>query len=605
MDLRAGALLLLLLPATVAVAGTMPAAAAEPPLLVVLRPAGPAREGLPVLAVHPDSARLAASIDRGLAAEMLRVNRFLQIGLHREIEPAYLLLSEEEGGFARFGFWLGDRKKSETPFVDIHRDWSVSGSFGAIDQIFPHELAHAIFQQLGVQPSPAAGANQIHAVGVRTDRYVAFNEGFAEHLQVMAVDHADAAPGTKALARATDLDEAATRHLKQYRRELTARIPTVSRMRIAFPLWYSNDERALRYFAVKRNAFALEPQIPPRLLGTDDPYRAYLIENVFPGEPGSGARPVSRLLSIEGAISTLFTRWASDRRLQESRREPSFYEGYGTSDREISALQNVYLKLFHVIATRRPSDAASLIAAYRDVFPDEAPAIDALTADVFLGQSLDVPAEIWLASDAFSTGTTLFDQFRGLRRRHTFDLNAASLVDLTTIPGVDLALARRIQHASPFASLDDLARVRGLSGAIRGNLERMASAMESLRKAPGPQSLRFRSILIPYGWWAGGTALAAALGASLIYAVGRKRRRLPAGMLRTAASGIGAGIVAVAASWLTGHALAAVATVAILFGLPAAAVLLVRERRLRPALAAVATWAATALPAVALTTPWF
>lgn len=601
MDFRAGALLLLLLPAT----GFARNAPAEPPLLVVLRPAGSEREGLPVLAVHPDSARLAASIDRGLAAEILRVNRFLQIGRGRAIEPAYLLLSEEEGGFARFGFWLGDRKKSETPFVDIHRDWSVSGRFGAIDQIFPHELAHAIFKQLGVEPSPAAGANQIHAVGVRTDRYVAFNEGFAEHLQVMAVDHADAAPATKALARATDLDEAATRHLKQYRRELTARIPTVSRMRIAFPLWYSNDERALRYFAVKRNAFALEPAIPPHLLGTDDPYRAYLIENVLPGEPGSDARPVSRLLSIEGAISTLFSRWASDRRLQESRREPSFYEAYGTSDQEISDLQNVYLKVFHAIATRRPSDVASFIRAYREVFPDEAPTIDALTAEVFLGQSLDIPAEIWLASDTFSTGTTLFDQFRGLRRRHTFDLNAASLVDLMTVPGMDLALARRIQNASPFASLDDLVRVPGLSGEIRGTMERMASAMDALRKAPGPQSLRFRSILIPYGWWAGGTALVAALGASLIYAAGRKQRQLPAGMLRIAASGIAAAIVGVAASWLSGNALAAVATVALLFGLPAAGFLLVRERRLRPALATLATWAATALPAVALTTPWF
>ncbi len=68
-----------------------------------------------------------------------------------------------------------------------------------MDQIFPHELMHIIVRQLAGEPR-VSGGNQVHAVGVRTDPVVAFNEGFAEHVQVLAVDDPAAAAETGALA---------------------------------------------------------------------------------------------------------------------------------------------------------------------------------------------------------------------------------------------------------------------------------------------------------------------------------------------------------------------------------------------------------------------
>lgn len=323
--------------------------AADAPLLVVLTDTGREREGLPVLALHPAGGPVAAQLDRGLSGDLLRIYRLLQVRLHRTrgtaVEPAYLLLSTRQGGFARFGFWLGDDKKNDVPFVDVHRDWEISGRFGAIDQIFPHELAHAIFRQLAGENPESGGANQVHAVGVKTDRFTAFNEGFAEHLQVMAVDHPDAVPATRALANAHDLDEAARRHLASYRRELSAPFAPVARMRVGFPLWYSGDERVLRYFAVKRNAFAREARIPVHLLTRRDRYPAYLLENMLPGDEGAPAKPIARLTASEGALSTFFHRWATNTALQQRYRDASFYALFGTTAGEVTPLQNVYLKL--------------------------------------------------------------------------------------------------------------------------------------------------------------------------------------------------------------------------------------------------------------------
>jgi hypothetical protein len=56
-----------------------------------------------------------------------------------------------------------------------------------IDQIFPHELLHIIVHNLA-GPPPDGNSNQIHAIGVKTDRGTAFSEGFAEHAQIMAID---------------------------------------------------------------------------------------------------------------------------------------------------------------------------------------------------------------------------------------------------------------------------------------------------------------------------------------------------------------------------------------------------------------------------------
>ena len=74
-----------------------------------------------------------------------------------------------------------------------------------------------------VGPVASGHGSQIHALGVRTDRATAFDEGFAEHLQAMAIEHPEAAPTTAALARDGESSSGIERRLESYRKELTAR----------------------------------------------------------------------------------------------------------------------------------------------------------------------------------------------------------------------------------------------------------------------------------------------------------------------------------------------------------------------------------------------
>jgi hypothetical protein len=147
------------------------AAAAPPPLLVILEPTGKTRDGLPVLTRHRDGARVEAVLARGFSGRLLRLyaleQEFLSRATGRTPEPAYLLLSDRQGGFPQFGFYLDGVKKADVGWVDLHRTSTLSGRFGAMDQIFPHELLHVIVHQLAGEPRES-GANQMHALTVLT-----------------------------------------------------------------------------------------------------------------------------------------------------------------------------------------------------------------------------------------------------------------------------------------------------------------------------------------------------------------------------------------------------------------------------------------------------
>lgn len=591
--------------------------------LEVLREAGGTRDGLPVYDRHPDAGRYVAALGRGMSGHLLRLyaleQHYLQAKNGTEPEPAYLLISNHMGGFPRFGFYLGSRDKRAAGYVDLAAESRISGRFGAMDQIFPHELGHVILVQLAGPPKHG-GSNQMHAIGVRTDPFNAFNEGFAEHFQVLAVDDPDALPETRALLRNGFFERRASMQLHEYTQELEARWPVLGRRRAVFPLWFSGAEQALRYYAVRANAFARQAQIPQRLLHAD-PYEAYLLENLLPGRPSDPPKNAAQLVSTEGVVATVFVAWVTDARIQNARREPAFYAPFGIAPGAVTPLENAYLKLFHAFFVSRPSDVREAIMGYKTCFPDEAPAVDRVVRTISMGQSFEPAVPIWLANDDFRIGTSLFDQFRSLPRVHTFDLNAASIVDLLAVPGVDRQLADAIRRAAPYRSVQDLRTVKGMDASLMERfrtLERRAAARRE-SGAEEESSLSLGAILRPYLWrLAVLVAIAGLLGGAAY------RLAVPLAWPRAAVNGIAAAVVAVFLEVTLDFppGVLGIAGPLLVLGLPAALYCLlfpgrtarrVAARRLdghppargRLALSLLFAWVLAALPLVLMMTPHF
>ncbi len=575
------------------------------PLLVILDETGQSREGVPVLRLHPAASATRDALLHGFSLRWLRLFHLEQIYLHKKGDPApepvYLLLSSQEGGFPRFGFYLGDADKRHAAYVDLHRNSDVIGRLGAMDQIFPHELAHVMVQQLAGKP-PTGGANQIHAIGVRTDPVIAFQEGFAESIQVMALDDPETNAASRAAAADTRARDAALAHLRAYQRELTARWAPTARQRMTFVLWFSSTEQSLRYHAVKANAFARAPQLPEHILATGDPYAAYLLENILPGSPADPPRSAARMLSTEGVVSALFYRLAMSEPLQKSYRDDSFYAQFEVRGDQVAPVENFYLKLFHVLHAHKPQDTQQVIAAYKTEFPDEAETVDAVVREVMLGQPLPSAPPLWLANRDFSTGTSLFDQFRRAPRTHTFDLNAASVVDLLGVAGMDLPAANAIVAHAPYAALDDLRRVPEIYPALIERFRQMSAEMNSIRTSQEDVETRFplREILLSYVWRAVFFVVVTSLAGAVLFRSVRSVR-----WYRAAMNALAASLICLLLGWIVTGPWLASSVVLLLFGLPAALWQFWRHRSWQAALRVFLAWLAAVLPSAIVQQPLF
>ncbi|GEM_PF-5687254 len=593
--------------------------AIEPPLLEVLQATGVDSRGMVQASRHPRAADFESALLRGYSGRLLQVYRWEQNYLHRATgrppAPAFLILTKQQGGFAKFGFSLDGRPQPDAAYVDLHQAKRIHG-YGAMDQIFPHELAHIILIRASSAPG-GGGSNQHHAIGVRTDPVQAFHEGFAEHCQVLAINDPDADPHTRDLARDAYLNRYAAPILRNYAREISAERTIPGRWRLTFFAWSNIVEGIMRYHAVRANAYAWEPEIPGRISAYND----YLLRNLLPGTPGGKPKPAAVMLSTEGVVSAFFYRWTQKPELRNTYRSAAYYQQFGASPEEVRPLENCYLKLIHAMAQGKPRTTADLIRAYKREFPDEASAVDAVVNDVLLGQPLPDSPQIWLANDGFHTGTGLIDQFRVAPLVHTFDLNAASHADLIGVPGVDAALASAILARVPYARLQDLQRVPGVTPALLARFEKMSSAMQALAsEGEAGDSPGVAAILLSFAWRVLLTILAVWIACALLYWRIRK-----ATVSRAVAAGLAAAVVGIVAGWgidgnpLTqllalvplpgfrstcGTGITAVAAVLLLCALPCASIALWRTRSTSAASRVLAAWALASLPAALLSWPW-
>ncbi len=589
---------------------------AAPPKFIVLEETGSEQGGLPVLRRHPDEARAVRLLAQGFSGRIIRLFELEQHYLMRTRgtapEPAYLLLSNQQGGFPRFGFVFEGQAKPDAGFVDIQKQQDLVGRFGATDQIFPHELMHVILMQLAGK-HPGSGANQVHAIGVRTDPETAFNEGLAEHVQVMALDDPDADPSTRALVSDAALVDRADRKFRAYARELTALWAPAGAMRGGFPFWFSQSEQVLRYSAVKANAFAFDPALPNRLLRGEDPYAAYLLESTMPGSPGGPRKTRARALSTEGVVSALYLKWVTSAAIQERYREAEFYRRFGTEPGAVSPLENAYLKLFYAFDRTKPATTAEAIAGYCATFPDEAGDVDAVVQAIAGNGTSPAAPAIWLANPRFPVGTSLFDQWRRIPRVHTFDLNAASMVDLLGMRGMSGDLAAALLAHAPYGSIEAVRAVPGVTPALMAELSAMALEMKKLREKEDDDAehLKISAILLPYVWhlltWIG---VAGACGALL------RRLVAPVWWVRAVLCGLAAAALTMVVGYLFAPSppIFAAAVPVVMFGVPGGLWRALRvwrrdragaRRALAHGLRVLAGWAAAALPAVVVMTPLF
>jgi hypothetical protein len=529
MNIRTDGLALLLLTAVASGQTIVPCEIVIPVLDAshqALTAAAPDGHAYPVFQMPPASKLVSDvrhELETSFAQQTLRLDRYArnlviekrtEAGLTANEEwltaPMYLLMSNDEGGFARFGFWLqeasGKRRLVMAGYVDL-----VVGndcSQGCIDGIFSHELGHLILQALlgNFHEGPSRKMHQSMTV---TDYPTAFDEGYAEHFQALASDlHTTKLPGDTI---ATDFDL----------------------------FWVSAADGQLRTEGVRRNLFIHRKPLPEIAFDSKpDLYRLFLDAETLTAFLPTELKNGQQMMASEGVISTLFYRMVNDEQLRSHYREPSFYRPFLQGDaaqpeKTISPYENVNLKLFAAMTELRglKSDQPPMIRLveyYAKLFPDEARRIygdfiattwgataspqlaselvrlasDGARGDRIAFQKDDTSAfsstigevtdgkraldgnlgpELWLVNSQFKIASPVWGTDR--RVPLTINLNTATEPELMTIPGMDLVAARKIIAARSaqgfFRNVNELKSIVSPEIMLRLN-----SMSEEMRRLP-------------------------------------------------------------------------------------------------------------------------
>lgn len=100
-----------------------------------------------------------------------------------------VFLSDEDGGFARKDFLLSDGSGRTTLCADYFIDLTVdqkSIDNGEFEEVLAHEYGHVLLRRL-LGPIPPTMSRNAHSILTITDPVTAFDEGFGEHFQPIAV----------------------------------------------------------------------------------------------------------------------------------------------------------------------------------------------------------------------------------------------------------------------------------------------------------------------------------------------------------------------------------------------------------------------------------
>lgn len=472
--------------------------------LVFMLPTGKTHNGLEVYQVmksnDPMYFKARNKLDRGFVSESVYLHGLVQNYLYktRQIqskEPVYLALTKSIGGFARKGFALETDgaiiSKPETRFIDLHEGILEQnpGRAGSYTEIFPHELGHVILHLLSGEGESVI--EKVHYFCTLTDNTTAFNEGFAEHFQV--ISHVTEPDERIKKSVQNDLRETGVwlfRRLHGYKRDF-AWPGRFGYYRASMPVWYQKLENMRRHTFVDSKLI----QRPPRLTTHANPWMGILYRDAAVWPDILRFRSTEEAIATEGVVAAFFSMLLQSD-LKKNYYPPQYYEAFLPNDtsfifqREITPLRNQYLKVFTVMAKyvrmekSQRGQAIDFIEGYMREFPHEADYIKGLWKEASgIDYSSETAAEVWAVNPNARFIPWVMAQFGPRLKTYTFNLNTADSLDFVAINGVTPQDASRIiQYRNTnkgFREIGDVANIPGLEASAVSGLSKLTAPGES------------------------------------------------------------------------------------------------------------------------------
>ncbi|QOY94455.1 helix-hairpin-helix domain-containing protein [Massilia sp. UMI-21] len=418
----------------------------------------------------------------GFTATALALDELAMRSAGQGARTTWLMLSQEDGGFARRGFWLEEGaalRWMDEPMVDLVVD-AASVADGSFEEIFAHELGHVMLRRL-LPNLPHGYSRAPHHSFSITDQQTAFDEGWAIHFQ--------------GLARRFTLNQ----RLRAEDAGLEGK-PYL-------PLWLSNLDRATRIDGMRRNWF-VHRQVP--LPAMADPIQARQLSTLF---DRARLKNAAQMLASEGVVATFFYRHLVPPPGQDAGLETRYAAMFAAlrvlSAEPLTVTTPLVPALAQVLLRTSPEQGKRFIATLMEVShgalasPRLAAAAEALAQPGRVGDAAAFVPMLQAARKQFAAELEQVTAHPERLAAHAgpavwlllptpgaggesvvIDLNTAEREHLLALPGIDAGAAGRALHSRAtgghFYSIEDFAARAGLAPEGRLALAAMAQAASRL-----------------------------------------------------------------------------------------------------------------------------
>lgn len=461
----------------------------------LIQPTGKYIDELPEMNYIPDTSGLYSqvsnAIDSSFMGEAIYIYELAQNYLFNQgklpvREPAYIAVTENQGGYARKGFVLNENQlltvKKDGLYVDIHRRafGSDLNELMSLTQLYPHELAHCMLMLLSSNDTIGFQHYNVtmHFFSLLTDYRTAFNEGFAESMENVS----------RLNEKNAEIKNGIFSDIEKYKASCPDKISGFNKdmkwpfrlgyYKASMLLWYQKYEDFKRYedaiSGIVANKYSNGNLKNPADMITFRNAGIQAIENV--------KRNQVQLMMCEGFISSFFTSIIQSD-LPDHFLQPGFYTQFlkdttaviSTPKNHFTRVQNQMMKYFHVLHKHvllEQSEQAQLIDfidGYCSEYPEEAETMIAVY-EKLSGQkySNQLPPQCWMMVKNFPHRQMVFDAVGSATVPiYTFDINAAEPEDFMTIKGLSGEEAAKIiafrEKNGLFKSYDQVESIPGLN----------------------------------------------------------------------------------------------------------------------------------------------
>lgn len=473
--------------------------------VILIKPTGQQIEGLPEMTLLPETAEshriTTETIQNSIIGEFVELHALAQMYLMRKnqlahIEPAYLALTENQGGFPRYGFTLRDgashMAKPNAAYVDITESQATGkpDRLMSLTQLYPHEMGHILFHLLSAEDTLTSNTKSVdmHFFSVVTDYATAFNEGFAEHIENasrMFEKNEAIKKGVSAEIERIGITTEAS--LNGFKRDFVYPF-RLGFYKASMLFWYQKYEDYKRYVqAVNGDIRFKNPSVPVSDVEDQLTYR-----NAGVALQKGSLRNYVQMLATEGAVSSFFTHLTTSD-LANHYLDPPFYAQFlhdsdttNLAPQELfSPMQNQFLKYFHVMHgyvlenNAKKAQLIDFIEGYMKEFPSEADQVKSLFKSALgVDYSHVVPPPLWLMAKGHTHRLLVFDPYGTITVPfYTFDLNAAEAEDMLTLGDISRPEAEKVvRYRDTHGFYTDLEQLRTIAGLAPETPEKLISA---------------------------------------------------------------------------------------------------------------------------------